>query len=130
MGLAQLSAITQLQWDHAPAGFVAAVYSAVAQWVGLKSLALRNCLLDNASCCDLAGALDNSSSLTQLLLSENRVGDVGAAALAKVLRKQLGLCHLDLRQNPLRSQDAGARCLKGALARLPVASNWQDVFDD
>ena len=81
-----------------------------------------------SSCAHIVAALVLNSSITQLSLQENRIGDTIAALLAQALLKNTSLTKISLRGN--RIKDKGAQALAKMLGRnstlrgLDIASNY------
>ncbi|CAM9137780.1 unnamed protein product, partial [Sphacelaria rigidula] len=83
---------------------------------GVRSLDISDCGLEDADMEEVKQLVATSSSLTSLNLSMNRVGDVGAAALADAFRSPLcTLARLDLRYNQISMR--GVQLLSEALEK-------------
>eukprot|EP00041_Stephanoeca_diplocostata_P038425 m.1515580 g.1515580 ORF g.1515580 m.1515580 type:complete len:189 (+) comp25217_c0_seq22:732-1298(+) len=67
----------------------------------LVSLTLRSCDLRHDDVPVLLGALPANSTLRELDLRFNKIGDKGASHLADLLRENDGLTHIDLRNNKI-----------------------------
>jgi hypothetical protein len=99
----------------------AVVSSALEQKVNpfLTSLDMRHNQVSALGCRQLAGSLQFARSLRELQLTQNQVGDDGAAALAEVLSRK-GACALQtlsLANNGVT--DVGAAALAAALVKEP-----------
>ena len=91
-------------------------------WIAVaisKSTSLRNVDLGDNSIGDtgtaaLAGAISKSTSLQSVSLEHNSIGDTGAAALAGAIPKSTSLWALDLRHNSIG--DTGAAALADSIS--------------
>lgn len=125
-----LSQIHSLAIEYTPIGSRGAkLLAACPTLTQLRALDLRYGYLDDEACQFLSGAVSGSvvfDQLTSLKLQRNRIGPLGASALASA-PEFAHLTTLDLRENPLGR--TGAEALAGSpnLARL---NSLYLYFDD
>ena len=79
----------------------------------IEGIILAHCWIDDSGAISLAGALSVNSSLTQLNLEVNKIGNAGAISLADALKVNSSLTQLNLEFNKIGN--AGAISLADAL---------------